>query len=180
MKRTWHEKILFPIVLHLFIIFPMMSQTLKIEGKVTDTNGETLTGASVVLKGTTIGTTTDINGNYSFDIPIEKQQALIFTYIGYKTVEVNVLENQRRYDVQMEDTSTGLDEVVVVAYGTQKKANLTGAVSSLHIDDVKDIPASNTASLLQGRMSGVTVSTFSAQPGKDNDVEIRIDRKSVV
>lgn len=174
MKRTWHEKILFPIVLHLFIIFPMMSQTLKIEGKVTDTNGETLTGASVVLKGTTIGTTTDINGNYSFDITIEKQQALIFTYIGYKTVEVNVLENQRRYDVQMEETSTGLDEVVVVAYGTQKKANLTGAVSSLHIDDVKDIPASNTASLLQGRMSGVTVSTFSAQPGKDNDVEIRI------
>ncbi len=74
----------------------------------------------------------------------------------------------------LKESSELIDEVVVVAYGTQKKANLTGAVSSVKVNDIKDIPVSNTSSLLQGRMSGVTVSSFSAQPGAEGDVEIRI------
>lgn len=174
MRKTRFEKILFSIVLYLFFIFPIMAQTLQVDGKVTDTNGEALIGASVVLKGTSTGTTTDLNGSYSLAIPLVQNQVLIFTYIGFQTVEVNVVENQRRYDVQMAEITTGLEEVVVVGYGIQKKANLTGAVSSLRIDDVKDIPVSNTAGLLQGRMSGVTVSSFSAQPGKEDDVEIKV------
>lgn len=174
MKKTLWKEISFSLILLLFGVLPMMAQSLKIEGRVTETGGETLAGVSVVLKGTTIGTTTDTNGLYTLDISQSNQQTLVFTYIGFRTVEVNMVPGQTRYNIEMEDISKDLEEVVVVAYGVQKKANLTGAVSSIRVNDIKDIPASNTSSLLQGRMSGVTVSTFSAQPGIKDDVEIRI------
>ncbi len=149
------------------------AQTIKVAGVVTDTKGETLPGVSVVLKGTTNVTFTDADGKYSLDGIPPNQSVLVFSYLGYEKEEVRVA-NQKTYNVVLNETSRKLDEVVVVAYGVQKKANLTGAVASVKVDDIADIPASNTSSLLQGRMSGVTVSTFSAQPGKDDDVEIRI------
>lgn len=172
-RMLWKKKSL-SLILLLFGCLPLIAQTIKIEGKVTDAGGEELPGVSVSLKGTTSGTMTDAVGLYSLNVPKTDQPVLVFTYIGYKTREIILTDARTKYDVVMEETSKYLDEVVVVAYGVQKKANLTGAVSSLRVDDIKDIPASNTSSLLQGRMSGVTVSSFSAQPGKDSDVEIRI------
>lgn len=173
-KKTQWRKVALPFILLLFSCLSAMAQTTKIEGKVTETSGETLPGVSVILKGTSIATLTDSDGGYTLNIPQSNQSVLVFSYIGYRTEEVNISPNRQRYDIVMEDVSKDLDEVVVVAYGIQKKANLTGAVSSVRVNEIKDIPVSNTSSLLQGRMSGVTVSSFSAQPGIKDDVEIRI------
>jgi TonB-linked outer membrane protein, SusC/RagA family len=172
-KSLW-KKISLPLILLLLGSLPMIAQTVKVDGKVIDINGEGLPGVNISLKGGATGTITNLDGFYSIDVAEAGQPILVFSYIGYKSVEILLNSNQRRYDVVLEEGSEFLDEVVVVAYGVQKKANLTGAVSSLRVNDIKDIPVSNTASLLQGRMSGVTVSSFSSQPGKDNDVEIRI------
>ena len=143
-----------------------------VSGRVTDEKQEPLQGVSVAVKGTSQGTITDMDGKYTISAP-NVNSILLFSYIGFEPRELPV-GTQTTIDVKLKENVSGLDEVVVVAYGVQKKANLTGAVSSLKINDVKDIPVSNTASLLQGRMSGVTVSSYSAQPGKDDDVEIRI------
>lgn len=173
-KKTQWKRLYLPLVFLLFGLLPVFAQTVKVEGKVTDANGEGLPGVTVSIKGTTNGTITNLNGSYRLDIPQTGQAVLVFSYVGYKTTEIVLDDYRKRYDVTMYETSEALDEVVVVAYGVQKKANLTGAVASVHVDDIKDIPVSNTSSLLQGRLSGVTVSSFSAQPGKDDDVEIRI------
>ena len=98
----------------------------------------------------------------------------MISYIGYETQVMKIARANQQINIVLKESSELIDEVVVVAYGTQKKANLTGAVSSVKVNDIKDIPVSNTSSLLQGRMSGVTVSSFSAQPGAEGDVEIRI------
>lgn len=145
-----------PLVFLLFGLLPVFAQTVKVEGKVTDANGEGLPGVTVSIKGTTNGTITNLNGSYRLDIPQTGQAVLVFSYVGYKTTEIVLDDYRKRYDVTMYETSEALDEVVVVAYGVQKKANLTGAVASVHVDDIKDIPVSNTSSLLQGRLSGVT------------------------
>jgi len=150
----------------------VMAQTRTVTGKVADNHNEALPGVNVVIKGTTLGSVTDGSGTYSIVVS-EVDVVLVFSYIGYQSQEITV-GIQTEINVVMQETSNNLGEVVVIGYGTQKKTNLTGAVSSIRINDIKDIPVSNTAGLLQGRMSGVTVSSFSAQPGKEDDVEIRI------
>ena len=147
-------------------------QTSMLRGIVVDAKGEPVIGASVVEKGTSNGVITDLNGNFS--IQIRKGRTLIISYIGYSDQEIKVSTFDTEIKVVMNENAELLDEVVVVGYGVQKKANLTGAVASVKVNDIKDIPVSNTVSLLQGRMSGVTVSSFSAQPGATDDVEIRI------
>jgi TonB-linked SusC/RagA family outer membrane protein len=113
-----------------------------------------------------------MDGAYSISVS-GNDAVLVFSFVGYQSREI-VVGTQTVINVEMQETATSIEEVVVVGYGTQKKANLTGAVSSVRVNDIKDVPVSNTAGLLQGRMSGVTVSSFSAQPGKEGDVEIRI------
>lgn len=147
-------------------------QISTLRGIVVDAKGEPVIGASVVEKGTSNGVITDLNG--SFSIQIRKGKTLLISYIGYSDQEIKVSTFDTEIKVVMNENAELLDEVVVVGYGVQKKANLTGAVASVKVNDIKDIPVSNTVSLLQGRMSGVTVSSFSAQPGATDDVEIRI------
>lgn len=148
----------------------LFAQT-TITGKVTDSNQESLPGVSVVVKGTTVGTVTQIDGNFSLSVP-ENAQTIVFSFIGMKTAEEEI-NGRSTIDITMEDESIGVDEVVVVGYGTQKKANLTGAVSAVDFTELESRPAANTATLLQGQMSGVQVSNFSNQPGNDNP-QIRI------
>lgn len=167
MGKTWYEKIFLSIVLQLFMTFSIIAQTLKVEGKVTDINGETLTGVNVVLKGTSIGTITDINGYYSFDTPATQRQVLVFTYIGFKTIEVNIVPNQSKYDVMMEEMSTGLDEVIVIAYGVQKKATLSGSVSAISGNEIIKSPAMNVTNSLAGTLPGLVVVGQSGEPGND-------------
>ena len=140
-------------------------QAVTVKGSVKDAAGEAIIGASVVVEGTTNGLITDVDGHFSIQASVG--QNLVISYIGYETQVVKIARANQQINIVLKESSELIDEVVVVAYGTQKKANLTGAVSSVKVNDIKDIPVSNTSSLLQGRMSGVTVSSFSAQPGAE-------------
>jgi len=154
----------------LFCVQLLFAQT-TITGKVIDSNQEGLPGVSVVVKGTTVGTVTQVDGGYSLSVP-ENSKTIVFSFIGMKTAE-EAINGRATINLTMEDETIGVDEVVVVGYGTQKKANLTGAVSAVDFTELESRPAANTATLLQGQMSGVQVSNFSNQPGNDNP-QIRI------
>ena len=114
-------------------VLPMMAQNYQVKGTVTDTNGELLPGVTVQLKGSATGTATDVDGAYFINVPSGKTNVLTFSCVGYTTATVDVADGQKVCDVTLSDSSTELDEVVVVAYGTQKKANLTGSVSSVNL-----------------------------------------------
>lgn len=130
-----------------------------------------LPGVTVVLKGTTKGATTDVDGNYSIQVP-DEGGALVFSFIGYSTQEIQI-GNQSIIDIQFSEDTQGLDEVIVVGYGTQKKINVTGAVSAVDGDVLTSRPVTNASSMLQGRMPGVRVVQNSGQPG-DEGLTIQI------
>jgi len=158
------------IAVLLFCVQLLFAQT-TITGKVIDSSQQGLPGVSVVVKGTTTGTVTQIDGTFTLSVP-ESTGTLVFSFIGMKTTE-ELINGRTTINVTLEEETIGVDEVVVVGYGTQKKANLTGAVSAVDFSELESRPAANTATLLQGQMSGVQVSNFSNQPGND-DPEIRI------
>lgn len=168
--RGW----LLSITLLMGTLLSANAQTLAVRGKISDESGKALAGVTVMVEGTSVGTMTDNSGNYQLTVPQSEGAVLLFSCIGYDDVRTAVEAGKVVYNAVLAESMEILDDVVVVAYGVQKKANLTGAVSSMKLEDVADIPATNTATLLQGRMSGVTVSSFSGQPGSDDDVEIRI------
>ena len=140
-----------------------------ITGTVKDQTGETIISASVVVKGTTIGTVTDFDGNYSLDVP-DDAKMLIFSYIGMKTQELNITGNTM--NVVLSENSEVLEEVVVTGYGTTKKRDVVTSVASIGADQIKDIPVTSAAEALQGKLSGVTVTTTEGAP--DADVKIRV------
>ena len=142
-----------------------------VRGVVTDATGP-VPGVNVVVAGrTSLGTMTGMDGSYSLpSVPVGS--VLQFSFVGYATQEVTVGASEVIDIFLVEDTNL-LEELVVVGYGTQKKANLTGSVASVTSKDIENIPAANAASLLQGRMPGVTVTSNGAQPGQDTP-QIRI------
>lgn len=148
-------------------------QDAKISGKVTDEKGETLPGVSVTLKGTTTGVLTDVNGKFSLNVPNASSGTLVFTYIGYVTQEVT-LSGQADINVQLQPESKSLNEVVVVGYGTQKKATLTGSISVVKGGDLVKSPQPNVSSSFAGRVPGVIASNGSGEPGYDgSNISIR-------
>lgn len=150
----------------------IVMQSLTVKGTVGDVNGESIIGASVVVKSnTTLGTITDLDGNFELT-NVPAQGMLIVSYVGYKTKEVAYTQGRALKIVLEEDTET-LDEVVVVGYGTQKKANLTGSVTSVNFDELATMPVANTTNMLQGRLPGVVLTGNGAQAGYDTP-EIRI------
>ncbi|MBO4250485.1 MAG: TonB-dependent receptor [Paludibacteraceae bacterium] len=140
-----------------------------ISGTVKDQTGETIISASVVVKGTTIGTVTDFDGNYSLDVP-DDAQVLVFSYIGMKTQELTITGNTM--NVVLSENSEVLEEVVVTGYGTTKKRDVVTSVASVGAEQLKDIPVTSAAEALQGKLSGVTVTTTEGSP--DADVKIRV------
>lgn len=151
-------------------IFEKESET-AIKGVVVDETGEPLPGVTVVVRGTTSGTVTDIDGSFSLEVP--EGGALVFSFIGYeeKTVEIG---SQSEINVVMAESLSDLEEVVVVGYGEQKKANLTGAVSTVNFDDeLANRPITNASQALGGTASGVWVSQNSGKPGSDG-AQIRV------
>ena len=172
-KRIASDRFLISLLLLFVCFFPVFAQSSQLHGTVVDANGIPVPGVTVVLKGAQAWTTTDVSGVFHLTVPDRGNGTLEFQCVGFDTKEVK-LDGTTEYSVRLDETISELDEVVVVGYGEQKKANLTGAVSSMRVSEVTNIPVSNTASLLQGRMSGVTVSNFSGQPGKDGDLQIRI------
>ncbi|WP_183559947.1 SusC/RagA family TonB-linked outer membrane protein [Mucilaginibacter sp. SP1R1] len=140
-------------------------QDVRVSGKVTDEKGETLPGVSVAIKGTTSGIVTDVNGKFSLNVP-NASATLVFTYIGFVTQEVS-LKGQTTVNVTLQAESKALNEVVVVGYGTQKKATLTGSISVVKGSDLVKSPQPNLSNSLAGRMSGVIVNNTSGEPGYD-------------
>lgn len=172
-EKSFARKLFFSLVL-LAVSLATSAQNITLTGKVTDDAGNGIVGVTVLLKGTSTGTTSGIDGSYTLYAAPSGQSVLRFECLGYQTVEAPFMTGKSVYNATLHESFESLDDVVVVAYGVQKKVNLTGAVSSMKVSDVTDIPVSNASALLQGRMSGVTVSSFSSQPGKDEDYEIRI------
>lgn len=157
------------LILPAMLLLGTMAQARVISGTVKDQTGETIISASVVVKGTTIGTVTDFDGNYSLDVP-EDAKVLVFSYIGMKTQEVTITGNTM--NVVLSENSEVLEEVVVTGYGTTKKRDLVTAVSSVNADQLKDIPVASAGEALQGKLAGVSVTTTEGSP--DADVKIRV------
>lgn len=124
---------------------PINQQSKKITGQVTDQNGEPIIGANVIVKGSTTGTITDLDGNYS--IEASSSDILLISYIGYNTKEIAV-KNQSTVDIKLVEDTQNLDEVVVVGYGVQKKVNLTGAVAQVTAKELENRPVSNATQIL--------------------------------
>jgi hypothetical protein len=141
----------------------LSAQNQTVKGKITDTNGEGLTGVSILLKGTTNGTSTDINGNYSLNIP-EDSGVLIVSYLGFISKEVPV-NNRATINIQLEEDSKALSEVVVVGYGTQSKASITGAVSTINAEEIIRTPAVAATSALVSKVPGITARATDSRPG---------------
>ncbi|WP_010421125.1 SusC/RagA family TonB-linked outer membrane protein [Anaerophaga thermohalophila] len=149
------------------------AQGQKITGTVTDSFGEFVPGVNVVEVGTQNGTITDVNGEFSLLLENPAAESVLrFSFIGFATKEVPV-EGRTLIDVTLEEDIMGLDEVVVVGYGSVKKSDLTGSVATVEVESIKDIPANSVESLLQGRTAGLQVINSSQAPGAGATVRIR-------
>ncbi len=146
-------------------------QQKSVSGKVTDSSGEGLPGVSVVVKGTTIGTITDIDGNYSIS-NIPEDATMQFSFIGMKLQEF-VVGNKTSVNVTMEEETVGIEEVIAIGYGTMKKSDLTGSVTSVSSAELAAYPALGATQALQGRASGVMVTSRNGEPGTEARIRIR-------
>ncbi|WP_149303517.1 TonB-dependent receptor [Pareuzebyella sediminis] len=146
-------------------------QKTQINGTVKDQNGSPLPGASIVEKGTTNGTQTDFDGNFTLELS-ESNSILVVSYIGFATKEIAV-NDQTEFDIVLEESAAGLDEVVVVGYGLQSKRKVTSAISEVDMDGAQDMPNSNSGQVLQGRVSGVTVAENNGSPGAAPSIRVR-------
>ena len=145
---------------------PAMAQnTTTIKGTVVDENGDPVIGATIHVPGTRQATVTDLDGNYSISAP--KGTTLTVTYVGYKQIST------KGGRIMLKEGDTDLDEVVVVGYGTQKRAHLTGSVESIPVDEIQDISSGNLASTLSGLVTGLSVSGGESQPGEAARITIR-------
>lgn len=145
-----------------------MSNAQTVKGTVT-ADGQPLPGASVIIKGTTTGTSTDFDGNYT--IKADDASTLVFSYVGYASQEV-VVGNQATINVELL-ADNSLDEVVVIGYGTQRKSDLTGSVSSVSSEDLTALPVPRVDQALQGRASGVQVTQVNGAPGAGTVIRVR-------
>lgn len=148
------------------------AQVVKLSGKVTDDKAVPLPGVSVKLKGTSLGATTDANGNYSFNVP-EYNGTLVFTYVGYASQEI-AINGKSTVNIVLAASSTSLSDVVVVGYGAQKKASLTGAIATVTSEDIGSIHAGGTVSAgLAGKIAGVSFRMSDGRPGAGASIQIR-------
>ena len=162
-------------ILFIFLIFPffILAQSKNVSGTVNDENGTPLPGATVQLKGSdTVGAITDFDGNFSISIPSDSSNVLVISYIGYVNQEVDVT-NQLSINIILQPDAEALEEVVVVGYGTVLKRDLTGAVSSVVVEDEVSRQSATVDQLLQGRAAGVQVTQNSANPNSGVSVRIR-------
>jgi TonB-linked SusC/RagA family outer membrane protein len=158
----------------LFMVFPMSSfaavneinqEAITIKGTITDNSGEVLPGVSVAIKGTTVGTITDVDGTYSIKVP-NKNTILVFRYVGFTPQEIKV-GDQTSINVTLAEESQTLQDVVVVGYGVQKKVNVTGSVAAISSDKIGNRATPNLSTTLAGLASGVSVRQSSGNPGSD-------------
>ena len=143
----------------------------SVSGRVTDSAGTPLPGVAVAIKNTTQGTITDANGNYSLT-NVSGDATLVFSFMGMKTQEIAVA-GKINMNVTMHEETVGIEEVVAIGYGIQKKASLTAAISNMNGEDIAKIPTSNLSNVLAGRLSGTFVRSSTGTPGISSDIRIR-------
>lgn len=146
-----------------------LAQNTKVTGHVVDENGEPVIGASVIVKGTTIGTVTDFDGNFTLDVPT-KHKHLEISYVGMKSKLFNV---SSKINAVLETDSQNLDEVMVVAYGTAKKSAFTGSAATISNEKIAQRQTSNVTNALTGQVAGVQTTSNTGQPGKDATIRVR-------
>lgn len=150
----------------------MISEVIDVSGRVTSSSdGEGIPGVNIMIKGSITGTVSDVNGNYLINIPND-QGVLVFSSIGYATQEISV-NGRGVIDVIMEEDMQGLDEVVVVGYGTQSSRQLSSSVSRVNAEDFADLPVAQFTQKLQGKVAGVQISQTTGTPGGGMDIRIR-------
>ena len=159
------------LLMILFFATTAMAQLVSVSGRVVDKESKlTLPGVTVLLRGKTQGTVTDMDGK--FLIQASSADQLVFSYIGYVSQTIS-LEGRTSIEVMLAEAVKGLDEVVVIGYGTQKKSDLTGSVASISSETIKDLPVLGVDQAMQGRAAGVMVSQNSGSPGSGIMVRIR-------
>ena len=149
-----------------------VNQSNKITGQVVDETGEPMIGVTVIVKGTQIAAVTDLDGNFSLAMPTGKNM-LELSYIGYENMTVKASNGMK---IAMKPESNAVDEVVVIGYGVQKKRDLTGAVSSVKADEIKQAPVMNAMEGLQGKISGLDITRSSGQAGSSPEILLRGNR----
>ncbi len=146
-------------------------QKKEINGSVIDAKGIPLPGVSVVVKGTTTGTISDADGKFSLTVPVDAK-TLSFSFVGLKTQEF-IIGNKTSFAVTLAEETVGLNEVVAVGYGTQKKREVTGSITTVNAEEMKDMPVANFGLKMQGKLSGVQIAATSGEPGSTPSFRIR-------
>ncbi|MGL5773428.1 MAG: TonB-dependent receptor plug domain-containing protein, partial [Bacteroidales bacterium] len=154
----------------LHAIMQAQENSVTVKGVVKDANGETIPAANIVVKGTTIGTVADWDGNYQINVP--KGSTLVFSYIGFASKDVAV-GSQNVINVVLNEDTQALDEVVVVAYGTRKKGTISGSVGVIKADALENVPVASFDQALQGKATGLQVLANSGEPSAPASFQIR-------
>ncbi len=168
-RKVW--TVMLMVMFVCFFSTNLMAQNITLKGSVKAASGEPVPGTTVIVKGTTIGTTTDANGNYTLG-NVPQNSVLLFSFVGMKTQEIEV-KGKGKIDVRMEDENFGLEEVVAIGYGTMKKSDLTGSVASVKGSTLAEVPGATAALALQGRSAGVVVQQNTGAPGAAIQIRIR-------
>jgi TonB-dependent starch-binding outer membrane protein SusC len=171
MKKNQLIKVMIFLLPILFFSLWGFGQATTISGTVKDEAGTPLPGVTVVVKGTTIGTITNTEGNYSISAPIDAK-SLIFSFVGMSSQEIEI-DGKTQIDVDLKPDIQGLEEVVVVGYGTQRRKDVTGSIASMSSDGIRENASSNLSQSLQGRIAGVEMTQTSSRPGSDMQIRIR-------
>ncbi len=158
------------LIITMFIAFSAPAQNNTVRGRVTNERNQAVVGASVIVKGTSIGTTTNETGDYQISVP--PNGILVISSVGYPDKEIAV-GNATTHNITLTTTSTDLEQVVVVGYGTQRKEAVTGSVASIGGDRLREVPSPNITQALQGRLAGVDISQTSTRPGAAMQIRIR-------
>ena len=165
------KKKLLTIIVFYVISMGMLFAQVNITGKVTNISGEPIPGVNVIVKGTSTGTVTDVNGNYSLG-NINADAVLQFSFLGMLTEEVTV-GSQTEINVTLVDDLQSLEEVVVIGYGSVKRANLTGAVADIRADELEDLPTASLSEALVGKLPGIKINQSTGLPGSSKSITIR-------
>ncbi len=175
MRKTLFKIMGFAGMLFLLTANCFSQTSVTVSGKVTDSGGEPLPGVNVFVKGTTVGTVTDINGTYTLQVDNPAQALLVFRFVGFNEQEIAVA-NQSTINVTMQDSSIGLDEVVAIGYGVVRRRDLTGSVGSVKSDEIARTTTSNAMQAIQGRVPGVDIQQRDGQAGSGININLRGNR----
>lgn len=166
------HKLCLCVLMGLFLSLSAHAQQTTITGLISDSSGEPIPGASIILKGTTTGTISDMDGNYNLTGNVPAEGILVYSFIGMKTQEL-AINGRSIINIVLEDEVLGLDEVIVIGYGTQQKKDVTGSVALVGADELESRPNTQLGSLIQGRAAGVRVASSSGKPSQGLSIRVR-------